>query len=58
MKKVRELLSGYRTLGIELMPYHKMGEHKYAARGLSLTKFEVPTEEKISELKRVFEDMN
>lgn len=40
------------------MPYHKMGEHKYAALGLSLTKSEVPTEEKISELKRVFEDMN
>jgi len=58
MKKVRELLAGYRTLGVELMPYHKMGEHKYAALGLPLTKFEVPTEEKISELKRVFEDMN
>lgn len=58
MKKVRELLAGYRTLGVELMPYHKMGEHKYAALGLPLIKFEVPTEEKISELMRVFEDMN
>ena len=39
---------------IELLPYHAMGEHKYAAIGKQVQTFSVPSKEKISQLKRVF----
>ena len=39
---------------IELMPYHKMGEHKYAAIGKQACSFDVPSEEKMQSLKSVF----
>ena len=39
---------------IELLPYHAMGEHKYAAIGKQAQTFSVPSKEKISQLKRVF----
>lgn len=39
---------------IELLPYHAMGEHKYAAIGKKVQRFSVPSEEKIKQLKNVF----
>ena len=39
---------------IVLLPYHAMGEHKYAAIGKQAQTFSVPSKEKISQLKRVF----
>ena len=39
---------------IELLPYHAMGEHKYAAICKQAQTFSVPSKEKISQLKRVF----
>ena len=39
---------------IELLPYHAMGEHKYAAIGKQAQTFSVPSKEKISGLNRVF----
>jgi len=40
---------------VELLPYHAMGEHKYAALGEPVTKFSTPTEDAMSALRRVFE---
>ena len=39
---------------IELLPYHAMGEHKYAAIGKQAQRFFVPSKEKLSGLNRVF----
>ena len=39
---------------IELLPYHAMGEHKYAAVGKSAQSFSVPNEEKMRQLKNIF----
>jgi len=38
----------------ELLPYHAMGEHKYAAIGRKAPYFSVPSEEKMKELKNIF----
>ena len=39
---------------IELLPYHAMGEHKYAALGREAQTFSVPSKEKMAELKKIF----
>ena len=39
---------------IELLPYHAMGEHKYAAIGKSAQSFSVSNEEKMRQLKNIF----
>lgn len=39
----------------ELLPYHPMGEHKYAAIGKVGESFSIPTEEKMQKLRAVFE---
>lgn len=55
MTAIRDLL---RSMGspekIELLPYHAMGEHKYAALGLTPTAFSAPEKETIEELKQIF----
>ena len=39
---------------VELLPYHAMGEHKYAAIGKETQIFSVPSEEKMKHLKNIF----
>lgn len=39
---------------IELLPYHSMGEHKYAAIGKEVQIFSVPSEESMRKLKNIF----
>ena len=38
---------------VELLPYHAMGEHKYAALGKNTEKFDVPSKEKLEKLKSI-----
>ena len=38
---------------VELLPYHAMGEHKYAAIGKEAQIFSVPSEEKMMQLKKI-----
>jgi pyruvate-formate lyase-activating enzyme len=39
---------------IELLPYHAMGEHKYAALGRNVQIFSTPSKEKMSQLRKIF----
>ena len=55
LQRIKEYLS---SCGIpekvELLPYHAMGEHKYAAIGKETQIFSVPSEEKMKHLKNIF----
>ncbi len=56
MTKIRHFLATYGTPErIEPLPYHKMGEHKYAALGKATPRFSAPSKEKLESLRAVFE---
>ncbi|MBR2466911.1 MAG: glycyl-radical enzyme activating protein [Clostridia bacterium] len=56
MKKIKSFLCSYGyPPKVELLPYHAMGEHKYAALGKKAHAFSVPGKEKISRLRKLFE---
>ena len=55
MEKIRELLRDCPPpKKIELLPYHALGDHKYAALGKETTVFSPPSDELMAELRRVF----
>ena len=55
MLAVKALLDSHGGASVELLPYHAMGEHKYAAIGKEATVFAPPTDEQLSELRKIFE---
>ena len=54
IQKIAEFLKDIKTKEVELLPYHKMGEHKYGALDMSVKNYGVPTKEKMEEYKRIF----
>ena len=56
MLKIQAFLNSVRMPeNIELLPYHAMGEHKYSALGKEAVPFSVPSKEKMTYLKNLFE---
>ena len=54
MAKIAAVLKPLRIKSVELLPYHAMGEHKYAAIGKECRTFTVPTEETMAAYRRLF----
>lgn len=54
MGNIRRFLAPYKPFAVELLPYHKMGEHKYTALGMNMTSFDIPSPKKLKELNQIF----
>ena len=54
MEKIAGFLKNIRKSAVELLPYHRMGEHKYDALDMEYTQYEVPDKEVIEEYKKLF----
>ncbi len=51
--KISGFLKNIRYDAIEILPYHKMGEHKYAALGMKCNTYYVPKKENIAKYKQL-----
>jgi len=54
MQKIADYLKDLRIGKVELLPYHAMGEHKWAAIGKKTTRFSVPSNGDIDKFKELF----
>ena len=56
MERIRAFLTSHgRPENVELLPYHSMGEYKYAAIGREVRVFTAPSDEEMTALRKVFE---
>lgn len=54
LSRMADFLKTVRHDGVECLPYHAMGEHKYAALGRDFERFPVPDKERMEEIRRLF----
>ena len=52
IQKIADFLKGIRTKAVELLPYHKMGEHKYTALGVEYCVYTIPEKKNIEKYKK------
>jgi len=55
MQKIADYLKDLRIKKVELLPYHAMGEHKWAALGKAAKQFSVPNSGDIDKFKELFD---
>lgn len=53
IQKIADFLKGIRTKAVEILPYHKMGEHKYEALGIKCFEYAIPEKENIEKYKEI-----
>ena len=56
IQTMADFLNCLRIKEVELLPYHKMGEHKYNALDITCEKYTVPTEKEMENYKKAFQD--
>lgn len=55
MQKIKSFLQPYQPVKIELLPYHKLGTHKYDALNMENHEFDVPDQDTVRILNSAFE---
>lgn len=56
IEKIRYFLQDISYCKVELLPYHRLGEHKYTALGMLHTEFSIPTPESIHALRDILQE--
>lgn len=54
MQKISDFLRPLSLSGIELLPYHRLGEHKYTSLGKEIPAYPVPTSAELDALRTLF----
>lgn len=54
MQKIADFLQNIKHKSVELLPYHKMGDHKYEALDMECVSYEVPSKEDMENYKKMF----
>lgn len=57
MEAICTFLKGKKISGVELLPYHNLGAHKYEALGTEMSKYYVPTDEKMEKYRKIFKEI-
>lgn len=57
MNRIFELLKGKNVHRVELLPYHRLGEHKYEGVGLTTWGFDAPNESQMKQFKEMLGEM-
>lgn len=53
IQKIADFLKEIKTKAVELLPYHKMGEHKYEALNMGVKNYGVPINEQMEKYKGI-----
>lgn len=53
VEKMRAFLAAYHPERVEVLPYHAMGEHKYTALGWEVEQFQVPSPERLVQVREI-----
>lgn len=54
ISEIKSFLSPFNPVSIEILPYHTLGNGKYTALGIDYTKFDVPDDETVNKMKKIF----
>lgn len=54
IQKIADFLKDIETKSVELLPYHKMGEHKYAALDMQTQTYDIPTKDQMEKYQAIF----